>query len=481
MVAKKGPDVSKPQVLIADDDGAVRTVLNQAFTRAGLDVRITSNASTLMQWIASGEGRVVVSDVIMPDGEAFDLLPSIKKTRPELPVILISAQNTFMTALKAQEAGAYEYLPKPFDLDELTSVVMRALDEPKDNRPLSTSKKYLESMPLVGRSAPMQSLYRSLARLVNSDLSVMLSGEQGTGKRLMARVLHEYGNRKQRPFLRINLSTIPSDEIETHLFGNANRPGAFGKADGGTLYLEEVHLLPGQVQAKLLRVLMEGEYLLEGASRPSKLDLRLICSSSENLQTFIVSGEFLNDLFYRIAVVPLTLPPLRERNEDIPDLARHFLKTLEMDSGIARHLNEEAIESLKGHDWPGNVRELENLIQRLGVLHPQETITCELVERELQNAHQAKSESKKPTAIEFANLSAAANHFTRLELTDSHPKKNGGLYHHMLWQFEKPVLERAMEAMDHNQLRAAELLGINRNTLRKKLKMHGIGSHKTQK
>lgn len=262
--------MSLGSILVADDDAAIRTVLNQALSRAGYDVRITSNAATLWRWISAGDGDLVITDVVMPDENAFDLLPRIKKSRPDLPVIVMSAQNTFMTAIRASEAGAYEYLPKPFDLTELVSIVGRALAEPKKKPEKWANDEQPDTMPLVGRSPAMQDIYRVLARMMQTDLTVMISGESGTGKELVARALHEYGRRRKGPFVAINMAAIPRDLIESELFGHErgaftgaqNRSsGRFEQADGGTLFLDEIGDMPMEAQTRLLRVLQQGEYI----------------------------------------------------------------------------------------------------------------------------------------------------------------------------------------------------------------------------
>ena len=326
-------------ILIADDDAAIRTVLNQALSRAGYEVRSTGNAATLWRWVSQGEGDLVITDVVMPDENAFDLLPRIKKLRPELPIIVMSAQNTFMTAIRASERGAYEYLPKPFDLKELTSIVGRALSEPKD-RPAQPAAKpeEIDSIPLVGRSPAMQEIYRLLARLMQTDLTVMISGESGTGKELVARALHDYGKRRSGPFVAINMAAIPRELIESELFGhekgaftgaNTRNPGRFEQAEGGTLFLDEIGDMPMEAQTRLLRVLQQGEYTTVGGRTPIKTDVRIIAATNKDLRILIQQGLFREDLFFRLNVVPLRLPPLRERTEDIPDLIRHFFNLAE--------------------------------------------------------------------------------------------------------------------------------------------------------
>ncbi len=276
-------------ILVADDDAAIRTVLNQALSRAGYEVRATGQASTLWKWISEGSGDLVVTDVVMPDENAFDLLPRIRKIRPELPIIVMSAQNTFMTAIRASERGAYEYLPKPFDLKELVSVIGRALSRPKETP--TPVEPVNDDIPLVGRSSAMQDLYRSLARLMNTDLTVMIMGESGTGKELVARALHDYGKRKKGPFVAVNMAAIPRDLIESELFGHEkgaftgalNRStGRFEQAEGGTLFLDEIGDMPMEAQTRLLRVLQQGEYMTIGGRTPIKTDVRIVAATNRS-------------------------------------------------------------------------------------------------------------------------------------------------------------------------------------------------------
>src|SRR5262249_35292365 len=304
--------MAKGNILIADDDAAIRTVLNQALARAGYTPRVTSNAATLWRWVSQGEGDLVITDVLMPDENAFDLIPRVKKLRPDLPIIVMSAHNTFMTAITAAERGAYEYLPKPFDLNELVAVVGRALAEPrrKVQRPPVDSD---EGLPLVGRCPAMQEIYRVVARLTQTDLTVMITGESGTGKELVARALHEYGKRRHGTFVAINMAAIPRGVIESELFGHEkgaftgaqNRHiGRFEQAEGGTLFLDEIGDMPMEAQTRLLRVLQEGEYTTVGGRTPIRTNVRIIAATNRDLQQQIDQGLFREDLFYRLNVVP---------------------------------------------------------------------------------------------------------------------------------------------------------------------------------
>ena len=378
-------------ILVADDDSAIRTVLSQALSRAGYDVRTTGTAATLWGWVKAGDGDLVITDVVMPDENAFELLPRIKKLRPELPIIVMSAQNTFMTAIKASERGAYDYLPKPFDLRELVSIVGRALAEPK-NRGKAALAEDLDNMPLVGRSPAMQEIFRALARLMQTDLTVMITGESGTGKELVARALHDYGKRKKGPFVAINMAAIPRDLIESELFGhekgaftgaNQRSAGRFEQAEGGTLFLDEIGDMPMEAQTRLLRVLQQGEYTTVGGRTPIKTNVRIIAATNKDLRILIGQGLFREDLFFRLNVVPLRLPPLRERIEDVADLAQHFFTQAANEGLPGKHLEPGALERMKRYRWPGNIRELENLVRRLAALYPQELISEQLVDMEL--------------------------------------------------------------------------------------------------
>jgi two-component system nitrogen regulation response regulator GlnG len=464
-------------ILVADDDAAIRTVLNQALSRAGYEVRSTANAATLWRWVSQGDGDLVITDVIMPDENAFDLLPRIKKARPELPVIIMSAQNTFITAVRASERGAYDYLPKPFDLKELIAIVGRALSEPKERANAAAPPEDFDSIPLVGRSPAMQDIYRVLARLMQTDLTVMISGESGTGKELVARALHDYGKRRSGPFVAINMAAIPRDLIESELFGhekgaftgaNARSVGRFEQAEGGTLFLDEIGDMPMEAQTRLLRVLQQGEYTTVGGRTPIKSDVRIVAATNKDLRLLIQQGLFREDLYFRLNVVPMRLPPLRERSEDVPDLIRHFFAQVEREGLPAKQIDPAAIERLKHHRWPGNVRELENLARRLAALYPQETISAAVIEAELSQPNLIPLGNDQRAE---ENLSASverylARYFSGFDDTLPPP----GLYHRILREIEGPLLSAALAATRGNQIRAADLLGVNRNTLRKKIR-----------
>ncbi len=480
-----------PTILIADDDRSIRTVLTQALGRAGYQVRATASAATLWRWVEDGEGDVAITDVIMPDENGLDLIPRIRRVRPELPVIVMSAQSTLTTAVQATQRGAFDYLPKPFDLTELLATVERALKQPlAPAAPKAPEPSADDSLPLIGRSPAMQEIYRIIARLTTTDLTVMINGESGAGKELVARALHDFGRRRQGPFVPINMAAIPRELIESELFGHergaftgaTNRHiGRFEQANGGTLFLDEIGDMPPEAQTRLLRVLQEGEYTTVGGRQPIRANARIIAATHRDLRALIRSGQFREDLFYRLNVVPIRLPPLRERPDDIPALAQHFLAKAQAEGLPAKTMDHSAMALLSGYRWPGNVRELENLIRRLAALVPQPVISAEIIAQEL-----AEHAAPEPAAAEGTGLRAEGDepdnmtavverHISRLLAAIRESGEEGVLYERALADLERPLIRMTLAETRGNQIRAAALLGLNRNTLRKKIREHGIG------
>jgi two-component system, NtrC family, nitrogen regulation response regulator GlnG len=469
-------------VIVADDDAAIRTVVGQALTRAGYDVRSASNAAMLWRFVQGGEGDLVITDVMMPDENAFDLIPRIRKLRPELPIVVMSAQNTFMTAIKASERGAYEYLPKPFDLQELVSIAGRAIAEPK--AVAAPVPDQPDEIPLVGRSAAMQEIYRTLARLMHIDLTVLIHGESGTGKELVARALHDFGKRKGGPFVAINMAAIPRDLIEAELFGhekgaftgaNQRSVGRFEQAQAGTLFLDEIGDMPMEAQTRLLRVLQQGEYTTVGGRTPIKTNVRIVAATNKDLRGLIQQGLFREDLYFRLNVVPLRLPPLRERAADIPDLARHFFHLAEKEGMARKQIDQGALELMKGYAWPGNIRELENLIRRLSALSPHEVITAPAIQAELELASPGARAPAGASAGASAPAGATIREFMENHLARHFAAYGGdlpppGLYDRILEEVEGPLVSAVLAATRGNQIKAADVLGVNRNTLRKKIR-----------
>ncbi|HJN61515.1 MAG TPA: nitrogen regulation protein NR(I) [Alphaproteobacteria bacterium] len=487
-------DGQSATILVADDDRSIRTVLHQAMARLGHHVQVTGNVTTLWNWVEQGAGDLLITDVMFPDGDALDILPRIRETRPDMPVIVMSARNSLQTAVRATERGAFEYLPKPFDLNEVARAVRRGLagSAAKDIESAAEvdDGEFDERLPLIGRSPAMQEIYRTLARLMSTDLTVMIEGESGTGKELIARALHQYGKRRAAPFIAINMAAIPRELIESELFGHekgaftgavARKEGRFEQADGGTLFLDEVGDMPVEAQTRLLRVLQEGEFISVGGSKPRYSDVRIIAATHQNLRELVAEEKFREDLYFRLNVVPIRLPPLRERKEDIAPLMRHFLVRA-MNEGLpAKSISPAAMRRLRLHDWPGNVRELENLARRVAVLHAEEIIEPDVIENELTERKPAPAGEAAPQAAEASEAAKAAPGDDSLDLAverhlgEYFAAHEGalppdGLYDRVLREIERPLLSVTLAATGGNQLKAAKLLGLNRNTLRKKIR-----------
>ncbi len=460
-------------ILVADDDKAIRTVLEHALSRAGYEVMVTSNAATLWKWAVDGLGDLVITDVIMPDENGLDLIPRILKVRPNLRIVVMSAQTTLMTAVKAAERGAFEYLPKPFDINELLAVVGRALEaSSKAKRPKKGDGE--EDLPLIGRSPAMQDIYRTIARLMQTDLSVIITGESGTGKELVARALHDFGKRRNKPFVAINMAAIPRDLIESELFGHEKgaftgatqrSQGRFEQAQGGTLFLDEIGDMPPEAQTRLLRVLQEGEYTTVGGRTPIKTNVRIVAATHRDLKQLIRQGRFREDLFFRLNVAPLRLPPLRERTEDVPELVQHFLSEAAGEGLPWKTISNAAMDRMKQYSWPGNVRELENMVKRMVALVAEDEISSKVIDIEF---------AENPT-IKDDGANGGLSHSVELHLKSYFDAHNNslpaaGLYDRVLREVERPLIALTLEATNGNQIKASDVLGVNRNTLRKKIR-----------
>jgi two-component system nitrogen regulation response regulator GlnG len=460
------------KILIADDDASIRLVLSQAFTRLGYQVRATGNASTLLKWVSDGEGDLVVTDVVMPDENVFDVLPRIRKERPKLPIIVMSAQNNLITAVNAADAGAFDYIPKPFDLDDMTGAARRALARPADAEAAKAQARAMrdDRLPLIGRSGPMQEVYRTIARLVGADLTVLITGESGTGKELVARALHDMGRRRDGKFVTINLAAVPRERVEAELFGkDEGEAGKLVDADGGTLFLDEIGDMPLDAQTRLLRVIDGSEPALNPKTgrRPN---VRIIAATNRDLRGLIREGLFREDLFFRLNVAPLRLPPLKDRPDDIPDLARAFLLRANREGLPAKTIDAGALDRLKQHAWPGNVRELENLIRRICALYAEDLITARIVERELAETQGPAVGEEGPQTLSQLVERKLSSYFA--DQPDGLPP--AGLYDRVLEEVERPLIQLTLSATRGNQVRAAEILGLNRNTLRKKISDLGV-------
>ncbi|NOX72231.1 MAG: response regulator [Alphaproteobacteria bacterium] len=435
-------------ILIADDDRTIRTVLTQAFTRAGCKVHATASLLTLTRWVEEGRGDLVISDVVMPDGNGLETLPRLGKIRPDLPVIIISAQNTIMTAIKAAEAEAYDYLPKPFDLPDLMKRSAKALEGNRQNRTPETVQNPADELPLVGRTPVMQALYRLVARVLNTDLPVLITGESGTGKSLIARTIHDYSDRRTLPFVVAGANALEAgDAVHNQL----------AQAKTGSILFDEVGDLSAQAQARLVRAL---DSLGDHAPR-------VLATTQQDLAREVEAGNFRGDLFYRLNAVSLNAPPLQARIDDIPLLADYFLARQERDGGEAKLFTPQAHDELRKHIWPGNVRQLEHVVRRLAVTCPETRIGQGDVHVTLGPA----SEAMHPgAAVGHEKLSdSIAAHLGRYFDLHGDALPPSGLYGRILRELEVPLIEIALDATGGNQAKCADLLGINRNTLRKKI------------
>jgi two-component system nitrogen regulation response regulator GlnG len=434
-------------VLVADDDRTIRTVLTQALTRAGCKVHATSSLVTLMRWVEEGKGDLVISDVVMPDGNGLEQLPKIAEARPGLPVIVISAQNTIMTAIQAAEADAYDYLPKPFDLPDLMKRAARAL-EVKQRRPAPREgTTETDDLPLVGRTPAMQALYRLVARVMNTPMSVLVTGESGTGKSLIARAIHDFSDRRSLPFVVASAADLEGMDGPSTLLA---------RAKGGSLVFDEVGDLPNGTQARIVRML---DAL--GDSAP-----RIMATSRSDLLEALEDGAVREDLYYRLAGVTITVPPLRDRVDDIPLLAEHFLARAERDGAAPRRLGSSAVDSVRAYTWPGNVRQLENVVRRLVVTSANEEIHRPEVEQVL-GSQPAVEPLQTGNSDKLSG--SVAQHLKRYFDLHGGMLPPPGLYQRILREVEAPLIEIALDATSGNQAKCAELLGINRNTLRKKI------------
>ncbi len=451
--------MSQKTVLLAEDDASIRLIVNQTLVTAGYTVRATSSPEALERWVRNGEGDIVVTDVYLTDTPIFELLPSFKLVRPDLPIIVMSGQNTILTAASAAQHGAYDYLPKPFDIDQMTDLVNRALSDvkpgsaPKQAAPDKTSG----GLPLVGRSAVMQDVYRIISRVMNTDLTVLIEGESGTGKELAARAIHDLGQSRPGLFHSLDLATLQSQDVSEELFGTKDKPGiAFDKE--ATIYLDEVGDLSSEAQTQLVKLMRE-----DGGAR-------IIASTRQPLSGLVEAGDFREDLYYRMNVVRIDMPPLRRRKDDIPELVRAFLIRAEGRGLAQKQIAQPAMDLMMAYDWPGNVRELENLIFRLAALSPDATISQRDVERELRA--ESLKEIGNETSLE-SEIETLLHRYVMADLLKG-SEDDEKIYQSVLEQVERPLIKLALSVTSGNKLRTAALLGVNRNTLRARMGVLGM-------
>ncbi|WP_339912768.1 response regulator [Sulfitobacter litoralis] len=439
-------------VLVADDDRTIRTVLTQALTRAGCKVHATSSLTTLMRWVGEGKGDVVISDVVMPDGNGLEMLPKIAQDRPGLPVIVISAQNTIMTAIKAAEAEAYDYLPKPFDLPDLMKRTARALERSgPTRRPAQTSSDTdgdRDDLPLVGRTPVMQALYRVVARVMNTDLPVLIWGESGTGKSLIGKAIHDFSDRRNLPFVTVTSADL--QDIEGPM-------RALARVRGGTLLIDEIGDFPEELQARIARMM----------DSPGEHAPRFLATSQSDMAAAMKAGTLRRDLYYRLSGATLHVPALRDRVDDIALLAAHFLERSETGNSAPRALSEGAAKVFANYQWPGNVRQLEHAMRQLALTSRAPEITQSEAEQVL--GAQPDPEPLRAQANTEKLGASVERHLQRYFDQHGSMLPPPGLYARILREIEAPLIEIALAATAGNQAKCADLLGINRNTLRKKI------------
>jgi two-component system, NtrC family, nitrogen regulation response regulator GlnG len=460
------PETSVKKLLLVDDDDSIRWVLNELLTDMGHHVVQTESAEAAIQLLEQQAFDLVVSDVRMNGQSGMHLLAYCQLHCPQMPVVIMTAHSDLESAVSAYQSGAFEYLPKPFDLDEVAATVTRAL-QPKQAQPTPTASKQ-NSFAIIGESQAMQDLYRAIGRLSNSQVTVLLHGESGTGKELVANALHQHSPRQSSPFIALNMAAIPKDLIESELFGHEKGAftgatgrylGRFEQANGGTLFLDEIGDMPLETQTRLLRVLSEGAFYRIGSSQPTRVDVRIVAATHQNLLTKVKQGEFREDLYHRLNVIPLHLPPLRERQDDIPLLASFFLEK------IAKEINEpqkslaaESIQVMQEFNWPGNVRQLENVCRWLSVMANSQTIMPLDMPNELQPSNQAPQQ-----AIKWQNL-------LMNKLSNDFQKGDQQIFIKTQREFEKVIIQSAMEVSLGKKAEAAKILGWGRNTLTRKIK-----------
>lgn len=432
------------QVLLADDDDSIRLVLSKALTRAGYNVRATDNPQTLLKWASSGEGDIILSDVLMHGEEVFTHLPELRRERPNVPIIIISANNTVSTALKTGAHDVFEYVPKPFDLEDVTNAVNRASASLTTNR--RSAKTRRETPPMIGRSPAMQPVYRAVSRFASGNLPVLIQGDVGTGKDLVARLIHQGGTRKDRPFIR-----------ETN-FDNISL--VLQKVNGGDLYIDEISSLTAKQQDGLLQLMIESENI-PMAERP-----RVISATRKDIRELAEKELFRDDLLYRLNVAEIRIPPLNDRDKDIYELAETFLAHADVTAGQSRRFSAEALDMLYRHRWRGNVRELENLVRRLAVLYSDDVITADMVRAEFTKDIRPQPRKEDEAKMETLIREAAQ----RLLHQGGSDDSDDSYFQQALNWIELPLIEEAMRMTGGNRAKAAEILGIHRNTLRTKLK-----------
>ncbi|MBC2669483.1 sigma-54-dependent transcriptional regulator [Novosphingobium piscinae] len=461
-------------VLLVEDDESIAIVITAALEAEGFVVHHCHSVAERDRLLAQSGFAALVTDVKLTDGDGIETLPAVRARHPDMPVIILSAQNTLDTAVRASDTGAFEYFPKPFDIDELARTVRQAVGATSQASGEEGEEAEPAGLPLVGRSAPMQAVYRMITRVLRNDLTVLILGESGTGKELVAEAIHQLGHRRGGPFVAVNTAAIPAELIESELFGHekgaftgavARYVGKFEQAAGGTLFLDEIGDMPMQAQTRLLRALQSGSIRRVGGREEVAIDTRIVAATNRDLEPLIAAGQFREDLYYRLNVVPITMPALRERAGDIEALANHFLKLATAEGLPRRQLTRDGAALLERQPWRGNVRELKNFIYRVALLAREDVVDAETIQPLLLQSQRAEAEQ----APEPPGLDQAVAQWIEREAPAP-----GRVYDLALAAFERPLFAEVLRNTGGNQLRSAQILGINRNTLRKRLSELGL-------
>ena len=469
------------KILIVDDDFSLRTVMLKALSSKSVNVKSVSSVSEAWVLISNEIFDLIICDVVLPDGDGLELVKKIKEKKENQKIIIISAQNNIITAIKADELKVFEYLPKPIDLNDLVISVNQSLKEKsfdkKFNADFDTNKK----LPMIGSSSVMQNVYKNIAKTTKTNFSVLITGESGTGKELVAKTIHNFSARSDSPFIVINMASLPKDLIESELFGyekgaftgaEKQTLGFFEKASGGTLFLDEIGDMPFDIQARLLRVLQFGEFSRVGGREQIKIDVRIISATNKNLIDSINRGEFREDLYYRLNVINIDLPALRLREDDVLSLGNHFLSKYSKNS---KKFDESGINAIKNYDWPGNIRELENFVKKVSVLSSDNIIDGYAVENYLsyssndQNNLNPKKKNKKQSLKNYLE-----DFFDEFFNSFGDNEEDLNLYEKFLNEFEKPIITQTLKYCNGNQMKASKMLGLNRNTLRSKMAKYKV-------
>ncbi|MCE1243634.1 nitrogen regulation protein NR(I) [Oryzomicrobium sp.] len=462
-------------VWIVDDDRSIRWVLEKALARESIAFRSFASANEVLAELDRGcePPQVLLSDIRMPGASGLDLLTRIKSAWPGLPVIIMTAYSDLESAVAAFQGGAFEYLPKPFDVDQAIELIRRAVDESMHQN--GAAEEPSLTPEILGTAPSMQEVFRAIGRLSHSHATVLITGESGAGKELVARALHRHSPRADKPFIALNTAAIPKDLLESELFGHergaftgatAQRRGRFEEAAGGTLFLDEIGDMPPELQTRLLRVLSDGHYYRVGGHQPLKANVRVIAATHQNLETRVKEGLFREDLFHRLNVIRVRLPALRERREDIPLLARHFLAKSAQDLGVeAKRLSDGALKHLMGLDFPGNVRQLENLCHWLTVMAPGQTVEVTDLPPEIREAQASNGGGSTYSDWETALAAEVDRELTR---------HSGEVHDRLTRIFERILINRALAHTAGRRIEAATALGIGRNTITRKIQELGL-------